>query len=855
MNVPPRYPHLFLYWWLIKAPSYLFTLVKRIIVLVNSQISFTLNIKLLFTPLFGDYTLIGHFIGFVVRIFEIIFGTLIVGFLSLVALLLPVLWWTFPVLLFLVHGLLIIPFAVLAYLTWNFVEKNVPVSKVSECDPSDIEKACRPETIRFLHLLQNDRSDAINQITKTPAIAYLLKKAELLNGEFIKTLALAPAIGVTQIQKKCYEYAKSWGLRYIEPETVLAAYISAIPNADTILATYGSNLDLVIKTTNWVVNDREILEKIFIWQPDYETMLTGGTGKGMTGRVTPYLDSMAEDFTKEALRGNYKRFTVRETAIKKMAELLGGSNQNILIVGAPGSGKTSLVRGIAYKIMEGTNYKSLNNKRIVSMELSGIVSGTSGIGEIADRLKKAIKEAKGSGDIILFIDEIHTLITGGAGNPEISALYSILEPELASNTIQFIGATTIQNYRKYIEPNGAFSRLFNTYEITEATKEETIEILKYDVKSLEQKYNLFITYPSLVKAVDLSNKLIHERVLPDKAIQIIQRTATSVAESTKYLDSKSVALEIAEMTHIPAAMVTEDEAKKLLNIENDLKQMVIGQDEAIKQVAAAIKRARAGVRNENKPIASFLFVGTTGVGKTQTAKALAKIYFGDSKNMVRLDMSEYQQLDSISRLLGTPDGSVKGILTEAIRSRPFCLLLLDEIEKAHPNILLTFLQVLDDGRLTDTTGTTIDFTNTIIIATSNVGTRAIQEIFAHEGSVTEMQDTAMKEVRSHFAPEFLNRFTGISVYNPLTKESVRKITNLLLADVAKNTAVQGINVTFDESVINELMLRGFNPEWGARPMARVIEDTIELYLAEKILAKELKQGDNVHLGMEVFATS
>jgi ATP-dependent Clp protease ATP-binding subunit ClpA len=218
-------------------------------------------------------------------------------------------------------------------------------------------------------------------------------------------------------------------------------------------------------------------------------------------------------------------------------------------------------------------------------------------------------------------------------------------------------------------------------------------------------------------------------------------------------------------------------------------------------------------------------------------------------------MSEYQQLDAISRLLGTPDGTVKGILTESIRTRPFCLLLLDEIEKAHPNILLTFLQVLDDGRLTDTSGVTIDFTNTIIIATSNVGTRAIQEIFSRGGSIEEMQDTAMREVRSHFAPEFLNRFNGISVFNPLTKENVKKITRMLLSDVAKSTTEQGITVNFDESVINELMVRGFNPEWGARPMTRVIEDTVQLYLAEKILAKELKQGDTINLGMEVFTTS
>ncbi|NMB70216.1 ATP-dependent Clp protease ATP-binding subunit [candidate division WWE3 bacterium] len=855
MKVHFRYPHLFLYWWLITAPKYLFTLIKRVIILINSQISFTLNLQLLFTPLFGDYTVVGRLIGFVVRIFEIFFGTVILGFLCTLSVLIPFFWLVFPIMILVLQGLLLIPFVLAVYLLWNFAVKDIPLKKVNECGSDEMERACRPLTLEFLNLLKDNRSDAILKITATPTISYLLKKTELLNEEFIQKLSTAPGIDLNQLKKKCWEMARESKLRYVEPELVITAYISCIPNADTILATYGSKLDLVIKSTKWVVENREILEKLYIWQPDYETMLTGGTGKGMTGRVTPYLNAMSEDFTKKAIQGNYKRYAVREDSIRKMAELLGGSNENILVIGAPGSGKTSLVRGIAYKIMEGTTYKSLNNKRIVSIELSGIVSGTAGVGEIAEKLKRAISEAKASGDIILFIDEIHTLIAGGNSHPEISALYSILEPELASNTIQFIGATTIQNYRKYIEPNGAFSRLFNIYEITEASKDETIEILKYDVKTLEYKHDLFITYPALEKAVDLSRKLIHERVLPDKAIQIIQRAATRVSDNTKYLDSKAVALEIADMTHIPASLVTEDEAKKLLSIEEDLKQMVIGQDEAIKQVGSAIKRARAGVRNESKPIASFLFVGTTGVGKTQTAKALAKIYFGDVKNMVRLDMSEYQQLDAISRLLGTPDGTIKGILTESIRTRPFCLLLLDEIEKAHPNILLTFLQVLDDGRLTDTSGVTIDFTNTIIIATSNVGTRAIQEVFSKQGSIQEMQDIAMREVRSHFAPEFLNRFTGISVFNPLTLENVKKITRMLLADVAKSTAEQGITVKFEESVINELTIRGFNPEWGARPMARVIEDTVQLYLAEKILAKEIKQGDIINLGMEVFTAS
>ena len=461
-------------------------------------------------------------------------------------------------------------------------------------------------------------------------------------------------------------------------------------------------------------------------------------------------------------------------------------------------------------------------------------------------------EVNKSGDIILFIDEIHTLVTGVNGNAsEGSNIFSLLEPHLKGN-VQFIGATNIENYRKYIEPNGAFARLFELIQVSPSTKAETLNILKVICKNFEHDYHITITYPALKKVVELSDKLIHERVFPDKAIDILNRTAASKANTNKYLTTDDISTEISQVTKVPVAAITEGETQKLLNIEEAMKKRVIGQDEAIIQLGAALKRARAGMRNESKPIASFLFVGTTGVGKTETAKTLSREYFGDEKAMIRLDMSEYQQMDSIDRLLGTSDGRSKGILTEAVRTKPFSLILLDELEKANSNILLTFLQVLDDGRITDSTGRVIDFTNTIIIATSNVGTRGIQEISQRKGTFEEMSASAMTEVREKFAPEFLNRFNGIIVFKPLTQESVGKVAGLMLGRVQKMADEKGIKITFKQELINELVRRGFSPEWGARPLARVIEDTVESYLAVKILSKELIQGDVLDLGMEVF---
>ncbi len=493
----PKYPHQFIYWWLITTPKYLFTLVKRFIVLINSKISFTLNLSLLFTPLFGDYTVIGRFIGFVTRLFEIVFGIIIVGTLTVVAITLPITWWISPIWIFIEYKFWLVPVLICEYLMWHIASSETPSKRIAQTTIDNYESASRPLTLTYLKELTKDRQKGIKKIGDSKNIKELLKTTELDKTDLIQKLATIPSLDITKLPEKSLEIANLSKARYLEPECVFLAFLSLIPNADSLLATYGITLSLVTKTTLWIIQEREMLDKLFIWQPDYEMVFTGGTGKGMTGRVTPFLDSMSADYTKEAISGGYKRYTVREKEIKKIAELLSGSNENLLIVGDPGCGKTSIIKGIAYKIMEGTSYSALNNKRIVSMELSGIVSGTKGIGEISEKIKYAIREAKGSGDIILFIDEIHTLIAGGSNSPEISAIYSILEPELAGGKIKFIGATTIQNYRKYIEPNGAFARLFNILEVEEASKEETLEILKYDVREYQSKKNIFITYPAL----------------------------------------------------------------------------------------------------------------------------------------------------------------------------------------------------------------------------------------------------------------------------------------------------------------------------------------------------------------------
>jgi len=851
-----KLPDEFLYWWIGIAPKRILITGKRFLILLNNSLSFTLNVRLLFTPLFGDFTFIGRLIGFSIRIFEIVFGVILMGTVSLTVLLLPIIWLTMPIILFYYIKFWAVLVYILIYLIWLFLTKDLPKRKVIQVKEEDYLNTFRPTSIKLVNFLNKSFPVGLDILLEQKEIKNVLLMDELTNKGFPEKLKGSPIFDTSKITIDAYRLAVKHGSRFVEPEHIFFSFVSKVQKPETLLSTFGTTQDELEKTIQWVVEEREHLSKIYIWQEDCEMLFVGGIGKGMTGRVTPFLDSISEDFTRKVISGRIEKIIDRENEIKKIADLLTGTRENIMVIGDPGSGKTSIVRGIAYKIIEGTEYKSLKNRRIVSLDIGSLIAGAKTAGDISAKLNLALSEIKGSGDIILFIDEVHNLVTSaGDKNAETSTIYSILEPHLISDQIQFIGATSIPNYRKFIEPNGAFARLFNIIEIKEASKEDTLEILKARCRKIKIKLNVTVTYPALIKIVTLSQKLMHERVLPDKALDILNRVVSNASQSSRLVNSEFIAKEVAEMTNIPSEIITENEAQKVLKIEEIMQKMVIGQNHAIKQISSALKRGRVGVRNEEKPIASFLFVGTTGVGKTQTAKALAKSYFGDQRTMIRIDMSEYQQADSISRLIGNSDGSSKGILTEAVRTKPFSLILLDEIEKAHPNILLTFLQVLDDGRLTDSSGTVVNFSNSIIIATSNVGTRSIQEIFQRGGTLEEMDTIAKKEVGNKFAPEFLNRFTGIIVFNPLTIENIRSIALLLLGDIKNIMQDKGIKLTFRPNLVDELIRRGYSPEWGARPLARVIEDTVESYIATKMLKNEIKPGDELDLGMEVFADS
>ena len=584
-----------------------------------------------------------------------------------------------------------------------------------------------------------------------------------------------------------------------------------------------------------------------------------------------------------------------------------------MLIGEPGVGKTAVAEGLALKIQAGEVPELLKNKRLVSLDLTGMVAGTKYRGDFEERIKSAIDEVKQDGNVILFIDELHTII--GAGSAEGSAdAANILKPALARGDFQVIGATTINEYRKHIEKDAALERRFQPVMVGEPSEDEAVEILKGLKDRYEAHHKVTITDEAIDAAVKLSARYIADRYLPDKAIDLIDEAASRVrlrtftapddlqelekkikdmeidkaaavnaqdferaaslrdkekelqdqlerakdewASKNERSNSVVVPTDIADIvsmwTGVPVSQLTEEESKRLLRLEDTLHQRVIGQEEAVSAIAKAIRRGRVGLKDKNRPIGSFIFLGPTGVGKTELCKALAEAMFGDEKAMIRFDMSEYMEKHTVSRLVGSPPGYVGfdegGQLTEAVRTKPYSVVLFDEIEKAHPDVFNILLQILEDGRVTDSQGKTVDFKNTVIIMTSNVGARLItekqqslgfnqasSEEAAQEADFEKTKDLVMGELKALFRPEFLNRVDDIIVFHKLTKEDTQKIARKMLATLEKKLRDMDIQMEFTDAAVEAVADKGYDPTYGARPLRRVIQNQVEDPISEKML--------------------
>ena len=743
----------------------------------------------------------------------------------------------------------------------------------------------------------------------------ILEEIERLIGS--ESRGITATLGFTPRTKRvienAYREARKTGTEYIGTEHIL---IGIMREADSIavriMLDLGVNPQKLYNDLVEVLNTDEYLSS---------NSKESGRTQNSSYNSTPTLNQFGTDLTKQAEEGKLDPVIGRKDEIERVIQILSRrTKNNPCLIGEPGVGKTAVVEGLAEKIASGDVPEVLKGKRVVSIDISSMVAGAKYRGDFEERIKKSLNEVKKAGDVILFIDEIHTIVGAGSAEGAIDAA-NILKPMLARGEIQLVGATTINEYRKYIEKDAALERRFSPVTVQEPSIEDTIKILEGIRDKYEAHHNVKITNEAIKTAVNLSVRYINDRFLPDKAIDLIDEAASKIRlksysepDSLKDLEEKIKKIEqekedlvklqkfekaaklrdelkelkntletekekwknkktksvltltdediaevIAKWTGIPTSKLTQDENKKLKNLEEELHKRVIGQNEAVEAISKAIRRSRVGLKDSKRPIGSFLFLGPTGVGKTELSKALAECLFGDENAMIRIDMSEYMEQHSVSKMIGSPPGYVGfdegGQLTEKIRRKPYSVILFDEIEKAHPDVMNMLLQILEDGRLTDGQGRTVNFKNTVIIMTSNIGARLItdkktlgfsnnkENIEEEKKEYENIKKEVMAEVKKAFRPEFINRIDEIIVFHKLTDNEIGKIIELMLKEVENRLQEKDIKVKFDKSVKELISKKGVDKAYGARPLRRAIQSIIEDKLAEEILDKNLKPGD------------
>ncbi len=720
----------------------------------------------------------------------------------------------------------------------------------------------------------------------------------------------ADIMGFTPRTKRIFELsfleARNLGHNYVGTEHILLGLLEE-----------GEGVAIVV-LKKLGVDIQKLEENILNMLSDNQSKATSSQEGG--SNTTPNLDKYGRDLTGLAIDGKIDPVIGRAKEIERVIQVLSRrTKNNPVLIGEPGVGKTAIAEGLAQKIVEGQVPEIIRDKRVVTLDLPSMIAGAKYRGEFEERLKSVMKELREDGDIILFIDELHTIVGAGAAEGAIDAS-NILKPVLARGDLQVIGATTIDEYRKHIEKDSALERRFQPIMIEEPSVDDTIKILEGLRDRYEAHHRVEISDEAIKAAAELSSRYITDRFLPDKAIDLIDEAASMIRiksyvapDGLKGLEEKldelsqekeeaintqnyekaakirdmekhikeelqkekarwekekqtsnmvvgydEIAQVVSNWTGIPVNKMTTEESQKLLNLEEILHEKVIGQDQAVKAVSNAVRRARVGLKDPQKPVGTFIFVGPTGVGKTYLAKALAETLFGDEDSVIRIDMSEYMEKHSVSRLIGSPPGYVGydegGQLTESVRRKPYSVILFDEVEKAHPDVFNVLLQILDDGRLTDSKGRTVDFKNTVIIMTSNVGATSIkkQNVLGFAAASEEekeeyekMKETIFEELKRTFRPEFLNRIDEVIVFHSLKEDDVKEIVSIMIKDLRKRMKKLNININVTDDTIDYISNKGFDPVYGARPLERTITKMIEDQLAEEILKGRVSKDDNI----------
>ena len=696
-----------------------------------------------------------------------------------------------------------------------------------------------------------------------------------ISNAFIR-LGIAPKILIDELVKQ--DVLKKEGKKNKKPPTteqdVVKIFFDAYEGAFVLRQHYVSVTDLLIATVAASESvqdvlfdlsvDNQKLKNVIAWARIRENLSRqrhkvtragqfrpkNGMDRAMTAVATPFLNRISDDLTLNAQTGRTDVCVARDKEIEEIFQIIEGGQNSVLLVGDYGVGRKTVLEGIAAKMVAGDVPKRLVDKRLVQLRISSLLSGTTPSGAI-ERLGMVMNEVARARNIILCIHNLQELLGVSAGSDDNSMdVAGTLSEFLASGKFFVFATATSESYAQQIS-NSKLSTVLTKVEIKEMDVNQSIEALESRVGYIEYKEKVFFSYDSIAKAVEYARRYLRDVPLPGSALEIITEAAVR-ARGRKGPDAlvtiEEVGEVIADKTHIPMTAVSEDEGTKLMQLEQEMHRRVIGQDEAVKLIASALRRARAEIRSQAKPIANFLFLGPTGVGKTELAKTIAEVYFGGENKMIRIDMSEYQDKAGIYRLIGQPGAKGTGILTEAVRHQPFGLLLLDEIEKADKDVLNLFLQVMDDGRLTDSTGRVVDFTNIILIATSNAGTSFVQDQISAGVSSDKIKEKLIHgELRDYFRPEFLNRFDGIVLFEPMTKSAIEKITALMLHRISKDLETKGIRLEATPESIVYFSELGYDPQFGARPLRRVLQEKVENQLAEFLLSGKLKRRDTVVL--------
>ncbi len=812
--------------WYIESLYFFLRLWKNIILYLEEDLAVNLMFKLLFTPLFHDTTIVGKALSFIFRVSRILIGVFAFLVATVIVFLLLGFWLSTPVLSIFGFNL-------------GFVQTTSQLLAFSGTGFFLINKFFYPH----------------KEVMKKTSIDFkkLLEDREVLS--LLSLLEMEPNSNFADVKigqdkdifEEAFNLAKKAGSKYIGKNYLFVACLKTIPQIENFLLKFNLQISDFEEALNYQEKKKNLWRKVWIWDSDFTVRHLKGVNRGWLGVPTPYLDSVSSDLTHQAAKIGFEQFLGRGAVLTELINVLSQDiRNNVVIVGQPGCGKTALIQYLAKQILAGDAPPAMATKRVVLLDTTKLLSGMRTQGDLADRIKQIFEEISFAQNVILVIEEIHNLGIGEAGVN--MNLYSLMLPYIESSSFQFIVTTEQENYAKILEKQGAFARLFTKIELPPASEAESRDILEQRAILYEREKKVKVSYLAIKKTVELSAKLIKDRVLPDSALAILREAQTE--EKGNWVTQEVINRVVSMRVNVPVLELGNVAKEKLLNLEKEIHQKLIDQEEAVEALASSLRRSATGLREKNRPIGSFLFVGPTGVGKTELAKTLAEVYFKGSDAFLSFDMSEYQASDSINRLIGVSGEG--GQLTEAVRNKQYALLLLDEFEKADPKILTLFLQVLEDGRLTDGAGRVVDFTNTIIIATSNAASLTIAQGLEKGKTLAELDLQVNEELLQIFRPELINRFDDVILFKTLAQDDLLKIVRLKLSALQKQLKEQGYLVEFDEAIILQLSEKGFSPVLGARPLRRLIQDTLEANLSKLILQSKLTKGQTFKIGVELL---